>query len=97
MLIKLTDDAALLVLGALRRVATAGGSRSITAADRRALDGFDCFVLRRDPASDLEDLPEASPTQLAATLQSDDVRNPWGSVSHRDGGRGSTGQKLGSP
>jgi hypothetical protein len=74
MLIKVTNDAALLVLAALRRVATAGGSRCLTAADRRALDAFDRFVMWRDPASDLDDILEASPTQLAATLQSDDVR-----------------------
>jgi hypothetical protein len=37
-LITLVNDQALLVLGVLRRVATAGGRRSLTAADRRALD-----------------------------------------------------------
>jgi hypothetical protein len=75
MLVKLTDQAASLVLGALRRIATASGDRPMTAADRRALDAFDRFVLRRDPATDLDDLPETSPTQLAAALQSADVRN----------------------
>jgi hypothetical protein len=74
MLVKLTDQAALPVLGALRRIATAGGGRPMTAADRRALDAFDRFVLRRDPATDLDDLPETSPTQLAAALQSADGR-----------------------
>lgn len=62
------------MLGALRRVATAGGSRSLTAADRRALDAFDRFVLRRDPASDIEALPDPSPTELAAALHGADVR-----------------------
>lgn len=74
MLIKLDNNEALLVLGGLRRVATAGGSRSLTAADRRALDAFDRFVLRRDPTCDLEGLPQASPTQLAAALQGAEVR-----------------------
>ncbi len=74
MLVKVTNHEALLVPGALRRVATASGSRSLTAADRRALDAFDRFVLRRDPAYDLEGLPEALPTELAAALQGADAR-----------------------
>jgi len=75
MLIKLTDDEALPVLGGLRCVATAGGSRSLTSADRRALDAFEQFMLRRDPASDLEGLPNPSPAQLAAAIQGADVRS----------------------
>jgi hypothetical protein len=74
MLVKVTNHEALLVPGALRCVATASGSRSLTPADRRALDAFDRFVLRRDPAYDLEGLPEALPTELAAALQGADVR-----------------------
>lgn len=75
MLIKLTNDEALPVLGALRHVATAGANRSLTIADRCALDAFDRFVLRRNPGCDLEALPETSPTQLAAVLQSEDARS----------------------
>ena len=74
MLITLTNDEALWVLGALRHVATAGGSRSVTAADRRALDAFDRFVLHRDPAGDFDSLPDPSPMRLAAALQDADVR-----------------------
>jgi hypothetical protein len=74
MLVKLTNDAALLVLGALRHVATPGGSRYLTATDRRTLDAFDRLVLRRDTACDLDGLPDPSPTELAAALQSHDVR-----------------------
>ena len=74
MLVKLTNDAALLVLGALRHVVTAGGSRYLTATDRRTLDAFDRFVLRRDTACDLDGLPDPAPTELAAAIQGADVR-----------------------
>ena len=74
MLIQLTNDEALPVLGALRRVATAAGDRSLTMADRRALNAFERFVLRLDLVSDFEALPETTPPQLAAIIQRDDVR-----------------------
>ena len=68
MLIAVTDEQARAVLGALLRVATAGGSEPLTAVGRRALEAFDRFVLRREPASDLDALPDPRPAELAAVL-----------------------------
>jgi hypothetical protein len=68
MLIAVGDGAARLVLGALRRVATGAGREPLTAVDRRALAAFDRFVLRRDPGTDLDALPDPRPDELAAAL-----------------------------
>ena len=64
-LVELTGAQSLAVLGALHRVAGAGGTP--TEADRRALAAFDRFVLRRDPARDAT-VPDVSPGALAAAL-----------------------------
>ena len=64
MLIKVTNDAALSILGALEKVARGGGNRSLTPGDYRALDAFDRFVLRRNLGTDLTALSEPSPGQL---------------------------------
>jgi hypothetical protein len=74
MLIEVTDDEALLILGALEKVARGGGNRSLTPGDYRALDAFDRFVLRRNLGTDLTALSEPSPAQLAAALPSGDLR-----------------------
>ncbi len=66
-LVDLTDAQGRLVLGALQRVAAAPGG-TLTDADRHALDGFDRFVLRRDPARDAGTLPSPAPAELAAAF-----------------------------
>lgn len=45
MLFKVINDEALLVLGALKKIASAGGSRSMTDADRRALAVLSCVAI----------------------------------------------------
>ncbi len=71
-LVELTDAQSVMVLGALHRVAAAGGG-ALTEVDRRALDAFDRFVLRRDPARDAGTLPDPSPAELAAALRDRDT------------------------
>jgi hypothetical protein len=70
-LVELTDAQSALVLGALARVAAAGGEP--TATDRQALAAFDRFVLQGDPARDLAALPDVPPAALAAALPDRDA------------------------
>lgn len=71
-LVELTDAQAVVVLGALRRVAGADGV-IVTDADRRALAAFDRFVLRRDPARDAGPLAAPTPAALAAAIRDRDT------------------------
>ncbi|MFO1324649.1 MAG: hypothetical protein U1F15_11365 [Burkholderiales bacterium] len=68
MLIRLSASQALLVEGAMRRVATAGGTRPLSDADRRALLAFDRFVLRRDGVLAVDALPAPSAAEVAAAV-----------------------------
>lgn len=65
MLISLTDTQARLVLGAMRFVASAGGTTPLSDADRRALAAFARFVLRRDSPLAVEALPLPAAAEVA--------------------------------
>ena len=68
MLIRVDDRQAALLNGALAAVATAGGTRGITDVDRRALDAFDRYILRRSAPSESPSPPDTTPFALAAAF-----------------------------
>jgi hypothetical protein len=76
MLIAVTAAQSLATLGALRYVATGGGTTTPTAMDLQAIAAFDRFILRRNGAADLTTLHDTSPAELAAAFSGNafDVR-----------------------
>jgi hypothetical protein len=74
MLITLTDTQAAVVLGAMRSVASAHNTKSLSAADRSALAGFHHVILRLDGTLDVEALPAPTPAQLALAVGNHDAR-----------------------
>src|SRR5947207_12217283 len=74
MLIEVSDGQARIVLGAMRRVASAHGAEAWSGADRHALTAFDRFILRRERRLDIDALPDPTPAQLAAALSGEDIR-----------------------
>jgi hypothetical protein len=74
MLVELDPRQAPIVLGAMRRVATAAGSEPLHDADRSALAAFHHFVLRGSEPLDVDALREASPSSVAAAIQEMELR-----------------------
>jgi len=75
MLISLSAAQAPLVEGAMRRVATAGGTEPLTEADRHALSAFHRFILRRADALDVDALPAPTAAAVSAAISGADDRD----------------------
>jgi hypothetical protein len=74
MLVELDARQAPIVLGAMRRVATAAGSEPLHDADRSALAAFHHFVLRGSELLDVDALREVSPASVAAVIRGAELR-----------------------
>lgn len=75
MLIALSAAQAPLVEGAMRLVATAGGTERLSPADRQALLAFERFILRRTAPLDVDALPAPTAAALRAALSDADDRD----------------------
>jgi hypothetical protein len=68
MLVSLTPVEAPLVMGAMRRVASADGRQRLSDADRGAIAAFQRFILRSDAAVDVDALPGVPGASLAHAI-----------------------------
>jgi hypothetical protein len=75
MFVSLTPVQAALVMGAMRRVASADGREPLSDADRGAIAAFQRFILRNDAAVDVDALTDVSGTSLAQAIADPDTRD----------------------
>ena len=66
MIVHATSDQALGILGAMRRVAEAGGAEPLRPADRAALEAAYRYVFKGPTPLNVEGLPPSAPASVAA-------------------------------